>query len=139
MKTTIITALLALVWVTGQAKVFKTMKEPEVMACANMRDGELRVREVTLADTATTVRFTMDYPKGQWFRFVAGSYLIGEDGKRYPMRSAEGIRLQELFRFNGIPHYETITPDGRVVRDDLRINGFYNLDYELKRLLEKLK
>lgn len=63
------------------------------MACANVRDDELRVREVVLADTATTVRFTMEYPKGQWFRFVASSYLIGEDGKRYPMRSAEGISL----------------------------------------------
>ena len=26
-------------------------------------------------------------------------------------------RLQELFQFNGIPHYETITPDGRRVRE----------------------
>ena len=48
-------------------------------------------------------------------------------------------RLRELFQFNGIPHYETITPDCRRVRDDLRINGFYNFDYELKRLIERLK
>ena len=46
-------------------------------------------------------------------------------------------RLQELFHFNGIPHYETITPDCRCVRDDLRINGYYNFDYEMKRLKEK--
>ena len=48
-------------------------------------------------------------------------------------------RLQELFHFNGVPYYETITPDGRRVRDDLRINGYYNFDYELERLKEKLK
>ena len=48
-------------------------------------------------------------------------------------------RLQELFRFNGIPHYETITPDCRRVRDDLQLQGFYNFDYELKRLKERLK
>ena len=48
-------------------------------------------------------------------------------------------RLQELFRFNGIPHYETITPDCRRVRDDLQIQGFHNFDYELKRLIERLK
>ena len=48
-------------------------------------------------------------------------------------------RLQELFLFNGVPHYETITPDGRRVCEDLRINGFHNFDYELQRLKEKLK
>ena len=48
-------------------------------------------------------------------------------------------RLQELFRFNGIPHYETITPDSRRVRDDLRIDGYDNFDYELERLKEKIK
>ena len=47
--------------------------------------------------------------------------------------------MQELFRFNGIPHYETITPDGRRVRDDLSISGYYNIDFELQMLLEKLK
>ena len=44
-------------------------------------------------------------------------------------------RLRELFRFNGIPHYETITPDCRQVRDDLRIDGYDNFNFELQRLL----
>jgi hypothetical protein len=48
-------------------------------------------------------------------------------------------RLQELFQFNGIPHYETITPDCRRVRDDLRISGYYNIDYELQHLIKILK
>ena len=48
-------------------------------------------------------------------------------------------RLQELFHFNGIPHYETITPDCRRVRDDLQVHGFYNFDSELEPLKEKLK
>ncbi len=48
-------------------------------------------------------------------------------------------RLQELFQFNGIPHYETITPDGRRVRDDLRISGYDIFESELQRLQEKLK
>ena len=47
--------------------------------------------------------------------------------------------LRELFHFNGIPHYETITPDCRRVRDDLQLQGFYNFDYELTRLKERLK
>jgi hypothetical protein len=49
------------------------------------------------------------------------------------------VRLQELFQFNSIPHYETITPDCRRVCDDLRINGYDNFDEELQRLKEKLK
>ena len=48
-------------------------------------------------------------------------------------------RLRELFQFNGIPHYETITPDGRRVREDLSIHGYDDFDSELQRLLEKLK
>ena len=53
--------------------------------------------------------------------------------------NADFTRLQELFRFDGIPHYETIMPDCRRIRDDLQVQGFYNFDYELKRLKEKLK
>jgi len=52
---------------------------------------------------------------------------------------ADFTRLQELFRFNGIPHYETITPDGRRVREDLRIDGFHNFDYDIRRLMERMK
>ena len=52
---------------------------------------------------------------------------------------ADFTRLQELFRFNGIPHYETITPDCRRVRDDLRIDGYQNFASELTRLKERLK
>ena len=48
-------------------------------------------------------------------------------------------RMQEFFRFNGIPHYETITPDCHRVRDDLRIDGYDNFNYELQHLKEKLK
>ena len=53
--------------------------------------------------------------------------------------NSDFARLQELFQFNGIPRYETITPNCRRVHDDLRIDGYDNFDYELQRLLEKLK
>ena len=45
----------------------------------------------------------------------------------------------ELFQFNGIPHYETITPDGRHVREDLSISGYDDFENELERVMEKLK
>ena len=48
-------------------------------------------------------------------------------------------RLQELFQFNGIPHYEVITPDCRRVRDDLRLHGYEFFEQQFERLKEKLK
>ena len=92
-KKNIITILLALVTMTGQAKTFKTIKNPETMACVNVNLGELKAREIIFRDTATTVHFTMEKEKGQSFRFASTSYLLDEDGNRYPLRSAEGIAL----------------------------------------------
>ena len=92
-KSTIITILLALVAMAGQAKTFKTIKNPVAMACVNVSNGELKVREVIMRDTATTVHFTMEKEKGQSFLFASTSYLLDEDGNRYPLRSADGIAL----------------------------------------------
>ena len=49
-KKTIITVLLALVAVAGQAKTFKTIKNPVAMACVNVSNGELKAREVIFRD-----------------------------------------------------------------------------------------
>ena len=92
-KKSIITMMLALVSMTGQTKTFKTIKNPETMACVNVNPGELKAREIIFRDTATTVHFTMEKEKGQSFRFAKESYLMDEDGNRYPLRSAEGIDL----------------------------------------------
>lgn len=93
MKKLLSTFLLALVCLTGQAKTYKTIQAPESMACVNVFRGEIRAREVIMRDTATTVHFTIEYPKGETFRFDKGSYLMDEDGNRYPLRSCEGISL----------------------------------------------
>ena len=92
-KQTIITILLTLVALVGQAKTYKTIKNPVSMACVNVSSGELKAREVIFRDTATTLHFTMKYSKGQSFQFVSSSYLMDEDGNRYPLRSAEGLKL----------------------------------------------
>lgn len=91
-KRAIITILLAIVAMAGQAKVYKTIKAPTAMA-SNIYRGELKAREVILADTATTIHFTMEYPQGQNFRFVNTCYLMDEDGTRYPLHAVEGIKL----------------------------------------------
>ena len=92
-KKTIITILLALIAMGGHAKVWKTIKVPEAITCINVNNGELKAREVIMTDTATTIHFSMEYPVGKYFQFVKESYLMDEDGNRYPLRSAEGIAL----------------------------------------------
>ena len=92
-KQTIITLLLVFIALGGQAKTYKTIINPETMACVHVHNGELKAREVIFRDTATTVHFRMEYPKGQYFRFVKESYLMDEDGNRYPLRSAESLAL----------------------------------------------
>ena len=94
MKKLFFTALFALAALAVQAKTYKRIVAPNAMACVNVRyPGELRAREVVMTDTATTVHFTMEYPKGHTYQFVKESYLVDEAGNRYPLRSAEGIAL----------------------------------------------
>ena len=88
-KKTIITILLALIAMAGQARTYKTIKTPVAMACMNVSNGELKAREVIMRDTATTVHFTIKYEKGTHFRFAKESYLMDEDGNRYPLRHAK--------------------------------------------------
>ena len=106
-KKAIITILLALVAMAGQAKTFKTIKNPVAMACVNVSNGELKAHEIIMRDTATTVHFTMEYSKGQSFQFVSSSYLMDEDGNRYPLRSAEGLKLNTWVQSpeNGITEF----------------------------------
>ena len=58
MKKTIITILFVIVAMAGQAKTFKTIKNPVAMACVNVSNGELKAREVIFRDTATTVHLS---------------------------------------------------------------------------------
>lgn len=52
---------------------------------------------------------------------------------------ADFRHLQELFLFNGIPYSETFTPDGLRVREDVKIQSFFNIDMELQALKDRLK
>ena len=71
----------------------RTLKAPAALGCMNIYRGSLTAREVIFADTATTVRFTMDYRPGSSFRISSRCYLIDEAGKRYPLRSSAGLPM----------------------------------------------
>ncbi|MBQ6225553.1 MAG: thioredoxin family protein [Bacteroidaceae bacterium] len=68
-------------------------------------------------------------------KYVA-EWLAGEEA--VCVSNAEFSRLQEMFEFNGIPHYETITPDGYRVSEDYRLRGYENFDGQFEKLKEKL-
>ena len=92
MKKILFIALFALA-AAGQAKIYKTIKNPVALGSVNIYEGGLIARKVVMADTATTIHFTIEYPKGNNFRFDKGSYLVDEKGNHYPLRSAEGLKL----------------------------------------------
>ena len=52
-KKTIIAMMLALVGMAGQAKVYKSIKTPEVMVQADVLMGELKIDEVMMTDTVS--------------------------------------------------------------------------------------
>ena len=68
-------------------------------------------------------------------KYVA-EWLAGEEA--VCVSNAEFSRLQEMFEFNGIPHYETITPDGYRVCEDLRLRGYENFVEQFEKLKKKL-
>ena len=72
------------------------------------------------------------------YKKYVSEWLADEETVCVPV--SEFARLQELFEFNGIPHYETITPDGRRVREDLSFDGVGGInDFSMNNLIEKLK
>ena len=93
MKQFLILLLCGLFALVAPTSAKRIVKAPEALGCLNVSNGDLMVREVVFADTATTVRFTLDYPAGYNFRILDTCYLQDEDGARYPLRSAEGLSV----------------------------------------------
>lgn len=84
--------LLAIIACTSQPKT-KTVELPPA-AFANTRS--LEIAKVTLADTVTVIDVAAFYTPEYWIRIVSDSYLQA-DGKKYMIRSGEGIDLDSLF------------------------------------------
>ena len=85
--------LCGLLAVAAPVRARRIVKNPDALGCANVSGGGLKACEVVFADTATTVRFTLDYPAGRSFRISSTCYLTDENNRRYPLRSAEGLPM----------------------------------------------
>ena len=70
------------------------------------------------------------------YKEYVAKWLAGEE--TVCVNKADFSRLQELFGFNGIPHYEVITPDCRRVRDDLRLHGYDNFAVQFEKIKQNL-
>lgn len=105
---------------------------------AIQKSKELRAEIATL-DDVKLVFIAEERTAGgsEAYRKYVAEWLADEE--TLCLTSDEFARLRESFRFNAIPHYETITPDGRRVNEEFQIRGFHNFHSELHRLREQLK
>lgn len=88
----LLTVLFAVASVTLQAQT-RSVELPPV-AFANTRSVE--ISKVVLSDTATVLDIEASYTPGYWIKIVTDSYLQA-DGKKYMIRSGQGIELDSLF------------------------------------------
>ena len=71
----------------------KVVELPNV-TFANSRTSE--ISKVTLSDTETVLDVGAFFTPGWWIRVVSDTYLLA-DGKKYMIRSSNGIELDSLF------------------------------------------
>ena len=87
-------ALLIMAGTGASAKAqTKTVELPRA-AFSNTRSVE--IGKVLLTDTATVLNVEAFFRPGYWIKIVSDSYLQA-DGKKYIIRSGEGIELDSLF------------------------------------------
>lgn len=87
---TIITLLLALVALTGQAKDIIWENPSAFMGSYN---SEFKINKVELKQTETVLHITANYQPHSWIRFAKNSYLQTSDGRKYTITS--GLKTNE--------------------------------------------
>ncbi|MBQ5460899.1 MAG: hypothetical protein IIT55_03595 [Bacteroidaceae bacterium] len=130
-KKTIISILLALVAVMGQAKgkavVWESPATAENTEIEGFFSTLLEITRVEFADDETRVMMHVAMREDNWVRFVSDTYLKA-DGKRYALKSCEGLELDKevyltdhghadvLFHFEPLPkktlRFDFIEGDG---------------------------
>ena len=87
---TIITLLLALVALTGQAKDIIWENPSAFMGSYN---SDFKINKVELKQTETVLHITANYQPHSWIRFAKNSYLQTPDGRKYTITS--GLKTNE--------------------------------------------
>jgi len=91
MKSTIITILLTLVAIVGQAQSQVVWENPS--AFMGEYNSEFVITKVELKSTETVLHVTANYRPGSWIRFAKESFLQTPDGKKYAITG--GARTNE--------------------------------------------
>jgi len=90
MKQYIITTLLVLVALTGQAKDIIWENPSAFMGSYN---SEFKINKVELKQTETVLHIVANYQPHSWIRFAKNSYLQTPDGRKYTITS--GLKTNE--------------------------------------------
>ena len=93
MKSTIITALLALVALTTAAKKQVVWENPSAFMGAY--NSEFEITKVELKQTETVLHITANYQPGSWIRFAKNSFLLTPDGTKYGITGGAKTNEQE--------------------------------------------
>jgi thiol-disulfide isomerase/thioredoxin len=89
---TILTALLALVTLAGQAQKQVVWEKPSAFMGAY--NSEFEITKVELKQTETVLHIIANYMPGSWIRFDKNSFLLTPDGKKYTITG--GTKTSEM-------------------------------------------
>lgn len=91
---TLCTLLLALGTICSiQAQERKVNQPPFIVR----NTSTVEINQITLSDTATVLDIKAYYRPHNWIRISGESYLLADNGKKYPIRSGSGITLDKEF------------------------------------------
>lgn len=93
---------------------------------------ELREKQKESDDIAFLFICSEETPINTYNNYVEEQSLFNS----HRLTKGQYIKLRELFKFNGIPHYETVDRNGKIMIKGLNT---HNLKYELGKLLESEK
>ena len=93
MKQIIITALLALVAMTGKAQRMVVWEKPS--AFMGRSNAEFVITKVEMKQTETVLHVDANYNPGSWIRFAKESFLQTPDGKKYVITGGEATTEKE--------------------------------------------
>lgn len=96
------------------------------------QNKELREKLKDSGDIAFLFICSEETPEAIYKNYVEEQRLVNS----YRLTKDQYYRMRELFKFNGIPHYESVNREGKIMTKGLSI---YNLEASLLNLLEQEK